>query len=639
LPVKYSTYTQTAEHLNRNVVQNLSSRKNIDYQIGARPFSALCDYMQRCDYVCRPTFSNGKPIQEQNELYGFSDEESGGEESESGSGAVVSHKKEKGDIKLDTFNEKFMSMNIDKIIQKIRDLFKETFFYKKTGKNGIIAHLNAIRPYPLAQINLALTQIVTDPNEYVHDKYGRLGHVINISDYYIFQPVEISDQHASIYERSVPIPYKHESVVFPLSKEITEDYSNIRGISKSDLKRALQFENIVPVKDNIAVAENVAQMVADLSAHSENKVADASEVDQQEQSQTKDLVVGAEGVSLSTKPTELASAGPSGAFVKSVASTDQEANALITQLEDTLETCKTIYTKHTKEQDEWYYYCGKVIEQISQTDEFDITREKLYELVVANLLEHLHIRDSKMLINYLYHKNNNSMLIRRNIVPISASSMSSLSIGLSVQPLTQFEQMILNYYSNQILHKPLGGKRKLAAVAASGDEVVAEDMAIMLFHEKKTTFELLVLRYDSPEWSIAEPEDERDFSMILNARQTEYIRSMNTIIGFVTYFKREYLICKVKIMNKKRDKGARCDQAGKSDTIAMINNILLLNPQTQGDEYKLTIETTKDRTQKELCVFQEFLLRTFNERRVNGKKWFFTPGESLLCDIEKLHIN
>ena len=94
--------TQTAEHLNRNVVQNLSSRKNIDYQIGARPFSALCDYMQRCDYVCRPTFSNGKPIQEQNELYGFSDEESGGEESESGSGAgaVVSHKKEKGDINL-----------------------------------------------------------------------------------------------------------------------------------------------------------------------------------------------------------------------------------------------------------------------------------------------------------------------------------------------------------------------------------------------------------------------------------------------------------------------------------------------------------------------------------------------------------
>lgn len=114
---------------------------------------------------------------------------------------------------------------------------------------------------------------------------------------------------------------------------------------------------------------------------------------------------------------------------------------------------------------------------------------------------------------------------------------------------------------------------------------------------------------------------------------------MNMIIGFVTFFKREYLIFKVKMMKKKRDKGARCDQSGKADTISMINNILANNPKTIGDEYKLTIETTKERTQKELCVFQEFLLRAFNETRVNGRKWFFTPGESLLCDIEKLHID
>ena len=61
-------------------------------------------------------------------------------------------------------------------------------------------------------------------------------------------------------------------------------------------------------------------------------------------------------------------------------------------------------------------------------------------------------------------------------------------------------------------------------------------------------------------------------------------------------------------------------------------------PATQGDEYKLTAENTKLRTQKELCVFQEFLLRTFNRKTVNGRKWFFTPCEALLCDIERLHI-
>ena len=161
----------------------------------------------------------------------------------------------------------------------------------------------------------------------------------------------------------------------------------------------------------------------------------------------------------------------------------------------------------------------------------------------------------------------------------------------------------------------------------------------MLFDEKNPKYELVVLRYDTPNnWVKAEPEDERDFSMLLSARQTEQINGMNLIVGFITFFKNEYLIFKVKMMQKKRDKGARCDQAGKADTVSMINNILSLHPDTNSDDYKLTTENTKERTQKELCVFQEFLLRTFNANKVNGKKWFFTTGDAILCDIEKLHL-
>jgi len=216
-----------------------------------------------------------------------------------------------------------------------------------------------------------------------------------------------------------------------------------------------------------------------------------------------------------------------------------------------------------------------------------------------------------------------------------------------IQPLSQFEQMILNYYSQQIIHRVLGGKRAAAAAAAAAAAVAAttgtagaggpEDMGMMLFHEKKDHFELIVLRYDTPEWVVAEPEDTRDFTSLLGKLQTTQIQTMNMIVGFISFFKREYLIFKVKMMKKKRDKGARCDQSGKTDTITMINNILMMCPYTQGDEYKLTIENTKHRTQKELCVFQEFLLRTFQANNVNGKKWFFTPGEALLCNIEKLH--
>jgi hypothetical protein len=306
---------------------------------------------------------------------------------------------------------------------------------------------------------------------------------------------------------------------------------------------------------------------------------------------------------------------------------------LLTTLQDTLETCKTVYDKHTKDQDEWYYYCGKVMKQISQTPEFGITEEELHKLIIANLLEHLFIKDSKMLINYLYHKNNNSMVVQRG----SAAAAGGV-VAAKVQPLTQFEQMLLDYYSQQVLHRPLVGKRAAAAAAEAATAAYPEDLALLLFNEKTPKYEFLVLRYDTPNWVKGESEDERDFELLIRSRQTEQIRGMNLIIGFVTFFKNEYLIFKVKMMQKKRDKGARCDQAGKADTVAMINNILSLNPDTDNDDYKLTTENTKERTQKELCVFQEFLLRTFNANKVNGKKWFFTPGDAILCDIEKLHL-
>ena len=573
--------TQTAAQLNQVVKQQLASRKQIDYQVGARPFSALCDYMERCEYTCRPTFSNGKPIQEQNELYGIgddSDSDSGGEGGEGGEGGGAVARDRNSDIRLDTFNEKFMSMNIDKIIHKIRDLYKESFFYKKTGPNGIIAHVNATRPYPIAQINLALTQMVTETNEYITDKYGRLGRLVNVGIYYLFQPIELNDTSASIHERSAPIPYKHENVDYPLPAEVSDNYIEIKPAA--------------PASKNEDVAAAVNKMVAALESPVAASVAPVA-------------------------PVASASSAPA----------SDDVQELLRILEETYGTCRVIHEKPSKSQEEWYYYCGKVIEQISQTEEFRITKDQLYELVIANLIEHLFIGDSIKLINYLYHKNNDSMTVTRR----------GGGGGEGIQPLSQFEQMIMNYYSQQIIHRVLGGKRA-ASAAAAGSARPPEDMAMMLFHEKKDVFELITLRYETAEWVVADPEDMRDFALLLGSLQTTQIRTMNMIVGFISLFKREYMIFKVKMMKKKRDKGARCDQSGKTDTITMINNILMLYPPTQGEDYKLTIENTKHRTQKELCVFQEFLLRTFQVNNVNGKKWFFTPGEALLCNLEKLHI-
>ena len=267
----------------------------------------------------------------------------------------------------------------------------------------------------------------------------------------------------------------------------------------------------------------------------------------------------------------------------------------------------------------------------------------MLELVIANLVEHLqNFEDSVTLLNYLYQKNNYSMTIA-----VSGSGGGGGGVVSMIQPLTPFERMILNYYSQQMITRVLVGRRASAAAAAvSASASLPRDQGLLLFHEKKGSkydpkepkYALVVLRYETREWRLAEPQDEMDYELLLGDLQTKHIQNMNMVIGFISFFKDQYLTFKVKVMSKKRDKGARCDQSGKTETISTINTILSMNQATTGDEYKLTIENTKLRTQRELCVFQEFLLRTFHYNRVNGRKWFFTPCETILCNIEKLYM-
>ena len=57
-------------------------------------------------------------------------------------------------------------------------------------------------------------------NEYIVDKYGRNGNLINIGEYYLFQPIELNYKYISIYEREVPINFKHRDVNFKVNTNI-----------------------------------------------------------------------------------------------------------------------------------------------------------------------------------------------------------------------------------------------------------------------------------------------------------------------------------------------------------------------------------------------------------------------------------
>ena len=205
------TQETMSKYLNEDITQQLSTGLIIhDFKIGDAPFSPACDYMPTCNYVCRPT----KDINENN-------------------------------LNEDTYNETFIKMNSEKINQKIRLLMKEGFFYKK---ETLINLINIPKKYPLVQIYAALTMLIDDNNEFIVDKYGRNGRLVNIGDYYLFQPIELLDKNISIYERSVPIDYKHAMISFDLKPKVGKlivDNNDINveiGVDVHDKKKEYEYE-------------------------------------------------------------------------------------------------------------------------------------------------------------------------------------------------------------------------------------------------------------------------------------------------------------------------------------------------------------------------------------------------------------
>jgi hypothetical protein len=102
-------------------------------------------------------------------------------------------------------------MNADRIMQRIRDLFREQHFYKR---QTLIKYLSG---HSREQIDVALTRLTKDDRERVIDKYGRTGRMLNVGEYYLFQPSEITDPSIDLHDRSAPLQFKRDHISFPLN--------------------------------------------------------------------------------------------------------------------------------------------------------------------------------------------------------------------------------------------------------------------------------------------------------------------------------------------------------------------------------------------------------------------------------------
>ena len=212
---------------NKDVNITISSGHTIDFQIGDKPFSNVCDYMDNCEYTC------SRPIDIDNTTLNDS-----------------------------TYNDGFIKMNYNEIIKRIRELFKEEFFYTR---ETLFNSINIRKKYPDEEIDFALTRFIQNKHDYVIDKYGRRGYLVNKGDVYAFQPIEINDENANIYERSVPVNYKRDSMQVEIPGR---QPSKVKMIVEDELEQVETFHTISQqVIHNVQSAFNMRNALLTQGSH------------------------------------------------------------------------------------------------------------------------------------------------------------------------------------------------------------------------------------------------------------------------------------------------------------------------------------------------------------------------------------
>ena len=172
---------------NQTIELLTSSGKQVKFRVGDQPYTNACDYMDTCEYKCRI------------------------------SGDMTNVLPNESEIDSNNYNADFAKSNISRVMERIRQLFRENILYKR---EDLIREINIIKPIPIEEIYFALNVFLKNKNEFLYDKYGRVSNLVNKGKYYICMPLELLDENSSIFERSAPIEYKRKSISLEIPKSI-----------------------------------------------------------------------------------------------------------------------------------------------------------------------------------------------------------------------------------------------------------------------------------------------------------------------------------------------------------------------------------------------------------------------------------
>ena len=218
---------------------------------------------------------------------------------------------------------------------------------------------------------------------------------------------------------------------------------------------------------------------------------------------------------------------------------------------------------------------------------YEIDESLLKYFVIQHIIDELSINNIITILNYIYENNS----------------------------YDKFES--IKYVKKYIQSQMLNGDKNIKG---------------FLWKDKKK--QVIIVKHPENKWVIAEAEDIKDMNATISNKKQNIISNLNNLIGFMNNFKNEeYVVFKLKNITNQRDAGARCDQmSNKGKSIDILNTIVGSN---QFNDKNLIDNKKSKLPQREICIIQEFYLRSFDKDRKNQKRWFLSPPEAVLTDIEK----
>tara|TARA_B110000858_G_scaffold91315_1_gene105511 strand:- start:9797 stop:13303 length:3507 start_codon:yes stop_codon:yes gene_type:complete len=146
-------------------------------------------------------------------------------------------------IDTSTYNDYFIILNLDVLLKKIKFIFSNGYLYHKTQ---LFLLINQYKKYSDEEIYIALDILINNRNEFLKDMLGRIGKLVNIGEYYMFQPIELYNKNIPLLQRKTPIEYENNKIKLSIPKSVYKK----KGDDSSMLDNIIENYNYLIGKNN-----------------------------------------------------------------------------------------------------------------------------------------------------------------------------------------------------------------------------------------------------------------------------------------------------------------------------------------------------------------------------------------------------